>query len=101
MEITGLTPSAEYVYRVGDGGSFMSEEKSFTAPKSASDKNFKVIFYSDPQSESVENYMSFKDSIDQALKICPNPDLMISAEMCIRDRSITCGASVCRTTRTS
>ena len=23
--------------------------------------------------------MSFKDSIDQALKICPNPDLMISA----------------------
>ena len=48
----------------------MSEEKSFTAPKSASDKNFKVIFYSDPQSESVENYMSFKDSIDQALKIC-------------------------------
>ena len=57
----------------------MSEEKSFTAPKSASDKSFKVIFYSDPQSESVENYMSFKDSIDQALKICPNPDLMISA----------------------
>ena len=33
MEITGLTPSAEYVYRVGDGGSFMSEEKSFTAPE--------------------------------------------------------------------
>lgn len=79
VEITGLTPSAEYVYRVGDGGSFMSEEKSFTAPKSAADKSFKVIFYSDPQSESVENYMSFKDSIDQALKICPNPDLMISA----------------------
>ena len=79
VEITGLTPSAEYVYRVGDGGSFMSEEKSFTAPKSAADKSFKVIFYSDPQSESVENYMSFKDSIDQALKICPKPDLMISA----------------------
>lgn len=47
VEITGLTPSAEYVYRVGDGGEFMSEEKSFTAPKSADDKNFKVIFYSD------------------------------------------------------
>ena len=79
VEITGLTPSAEYVYRVGDGGEFMSDEKSFTAPKSADDKNFKVIFYSDPQSESVENYMSFKYSIDQALKVCPNPDLMISA----------------------
>ena len=26
VEITGLTPSAEYVYRVGDGGEVMSEE---------------------------------------------------------------------------
>ena len=73
MEITGLTPSAEYVYRVGDGGSFMSEEKSFTAPKSAADKSFKVIFYSDPQSESVENYMSFKDSIDPGAQDLPEP----------------------------
>lgn len=79
VEIDGLEPSAQYVYRVGDGGEFMSEEHSFTAPKSAADKSFKVIFYSDPQSESVENYMSFKHSIDEALKVCPNPDLMISA----------------------
>ena len=33
VEITGLTPSAEYVYRVGDGGSFMSEEKSLRRPE--------------------------------------------------------------------
>ncbi len=66
----GLTPSAEYVYRVGDGGSFISEEKSFTAAnpqriRASSDS------YSDPQSESVENYMSFRDCIEQALEDLP------------------------------
>lgn len=79
VEIANLTLSAEYVYRVGDGDAFMSQEYSFRAPKSREDKSFQVIFYSDPQSESVENYMSFQYSIDEALKICPDPDLMISA----------------------
>lgn len=79
VEIADLTPSAEYVYRVGDGGEFMSEEKTFTAPKAEDAESFKVIFYSDPQSESVKNYMSCLSSLEQALKICPDPAMLISA----------------------
>lgn len=79
VAISGLTPDAEYEYRVGDGKTFMSDESSFLAPQSPDAQAFSIIFCADPQSESVENYMSAKETLNQALKICPNPQLLLSA----------------------
>lgn len=73
-----LTPNATYVYRVGDGRDFMSEERSFRAPSSPDADSFSFIFVADSQSVSTEDYMTFKKSLDYATSILPNPAFVMS-----------------------
>ena len=66
-----------YVYRVGDGKSFMSEEHTFKAPTSPDADEFSFIFVSDPQSVSTDDYMSFKKSMDYATTLV-TPEFIMS-----------------------
>lgn len=72
-----LEPDAMYVYRVGDGGQFMSEEHTFKAPTSPDADEFSFIFVSDPQSVSTDDYMSFKKSLDYATTLV-TPEFIMS-----------------------
>ncbi|MEN6461419.1 MAG: S-layer homology domain-containing protein [Syntrophomonas sp.] len=73
-----LIPNAAYVYRVGDGKDFMSEENSFKAPSSPDADSFSFIYAADPQSVSTDDYMSFKKSLDYATSILPHPAFVMS-----------------------
>ena len=72
-----LEPDAMYVYRVGDGKDFMSEEHTFKAPTSPDADEFSFIFVSDPQSVSTDDYMSFKKSMDYATTLV-TPEFIMS-----------------------
>lgn len=73
-----LKPNAIYVYRVGDGKDFMSQENSFKAPPSSDADSFSFIYVADPQSVSTDDYMTFKKSLDYATSILPNPAFIMS-----------------------
>lgn len=75
--LENLTPDATYVYKVGDGKTFMSETYSFKAPKSADADEFSFIFVADPQSVSTDDYMSFKKSMDYATTLV-KPEFIMS-----------------------
>ena len=72
-----LEPDAMYVYRVGDGKDFMSEEHTFKAPTSPDADEFSFIFVSDPRSVSTDDYMSFKKSMDYATTLV-TPEFIMS-----------------------
>ena len=72
-----LEPDAMYVYRVGDGKEFMSEEHTFKAPTAPDADEFSFIFVSDPQSVSTDDYMSFKKSMDYATTLV-TPEFIMS-----------------------
>ena len=72
-----LESDAMYVYRVGDGKDFMSEEHTFKAPTSPDADEFSFIFVSDPRSVSTDDYMSFKKSMDYATTLV-TPEFIMS-----------------------
>lgn len=74
-EVSGLPYDTVVTYRVGDGADFFSEPASFkTAPKP--EDGFSFLIMADPQSVTVEDYQSFKNSVDYALTVS-EPDFLL------------------------
>ena len=74
VTIDNLEPGADYVYRVGDGRSFMSWQYEFTAPPDPKKVDgFSFLFMSDPQSVSLADYASLKFTYDYALTQVDKP----------------------------
>ena len=78
VTIDGLEPGASYVYRVGDGKSFMSWQYEFVAPPDPKKVDgFSFFFMSDPQSVSKKDYESLKFCYDFALSQVDAPAFTI------------------------
>ncbi len=77
--VTGLQPSTEYVYRLGDGTSF-SDVCSFATHDASS---YSAIFVGDPQigsSGSITNDTAgWQNTLNQALSSFPNTSFILSA----------------------
>lgn len=75
-----LEPSTHYVYRVGDGGRFMSEPHEFVSPPDVrATQEFSFIFMADPQSVSRKDYETLAFVYDYALTQVPNPAFLMIA----------------------
>ncbi|GAA1886788.1 hypothetical protein GCM10009687_64100 [Asanoa iriomotensis] len=77
VEVDGLAPGTEYVYRVGDGGSLVSEVASFTTRAERVDE-FSFHWYTDPQMNDYEGYArTMVPAMDRAFSEVPDPAFML------------------------
>ncbi|GIH01536.1 hypothetical protein Pma05_81080 [Plantactinospora mayteni] len=77
VEVDGLAPGTEYVYRVGDGGSLVSEVASFTT-RAAAVEEFSFHWYTDPQMNDYEGYVeTMVPAMDRAFGEVPDPAFML------------------------
>lgn len=78
VTVTGLVPSTEYIYRVGDGTSF-STPNTFETQNSSS---YNAILVGDPQigsTDLVTDTAGWLDTLDKALGSFPNSSFILSA----------------------
>ncbi|BCJ68349.1 hypothetical protein GCM10009779_49350 [Polymorphospora rubra] len=77
VEVEGLAPGTEYVYRVGDGGSLVSEVASFTT-RETNVEEFSFHWYTDPQMNDYEGYVeTLVPAMDRAFAEVPDPAFML------------------------
>lgn len=76
-EVTGLTPGTEYVYRVGDGKTNVSEQGSFVT----SDENgsTKFLFIGDSQADSKAGFDLWGKTLDAAFTYMPDAEMLVHA----------------------
>lgn len=80
VTINNLEPNTTYVYRVGDGKSFISKQYEFKSPPaSGASEEFTFIFTSDPQSVSEKDYETLKFVYDYAITQNPNAAFTLMA----------------------
>ncbi|WP_241825053.1 purple acid phosphatase family protein [Micromonospora sp. CB01531] len=77
VEVDGLAPGTEYVYRVGDGGSLVSAVASFKT-RAAKVAEFSFHWYTDPQMDDYEGYVkTMVPAMDRAFGEVPDPAFML------------------------
>ncbi|GAA4171781.1 hypothetical protein GCM10022251_67650 [Phytohabitans flavus] len=77
VEVDGLAPATEYVYRVGDGGSLVSQVGSFTT-REAKVEDFSFHWYTDPQMNDYEGYVeTMVPAMERAFGEVPDPAFML------------------------
>ncbi|MEU6646878.1 metallophosphoesterase family protein [Saccharomonospora sp. NPDC046836] len=77
VEIEGLLPSTEYVYRVGDGDAHMSDVHGFTT-RDAEVGEFAFHWYTDAQMNDYEGYAdTLIPAMDRAFREAPDPAFML------------------------
>ncbi|MEV6813734.1 fibronectin type III domain-containing protein, partial [Micromonospora sp. NPDC051296] len=73
VEVERLAPGTEYVYRVGDGGSLVSEVASFTT-REATVEEFAFHWYTDTQMNDYKGYVeTMVPAMDRAFSEVPDP----------------------------
>ena len=76
VSLKNLKPGTEYIYRVGNGTALLSTEGTFkTAP--ANPEPFTFIQVTDTQGLNVQDYMLWKNTLDQALKQVPDARFLL------------------------
>ncbi|PZG18709.1 hypothetical protein C1I95_13115 [Micromonospora craterilacus] len=77
VEVEGLAPATEYVYRVGDGRSLVSKVASFTT-RAAKVEEFAFHWYTDPQMNDYAGYAkTMVPAMDRAFTEVPDPAFML------------------------
>ncbi|MFU8874478.1 metallophosphoesterase [Micromonospora sp. SL4-19] len=77
VEVGGLSPGTEYVYRVGDGGSLVSKVASFTT-RGAEVEEFSFHWYTGPQMDDYDGYVeTMVPAMDRAFGEVPDPAFML------------------------
>ena len=77
VEVEGLAPGTEYVYRVGDGASLVSGIASFTT-RAAKVEEFSFHWYTDTQMNDYKGYAAtMVPAMDRAFAEVPDPAFML------------------------
>ncbi|WP_340004239.1 phosphodiester glycosidase family protein [Paenibacillus sp. FSL K6-0276] len=77
-EAPGLTPGTEYVYRVGDGESNVSEQGTFVT-SGAESSSTKFLFIGDSQADSKAGFDLWKNTIQAAFAYMPDAEMLVHA----------------------
>lgn len=78
VELSGLTPGKEYVYRIGDSDfGWWSEPQTINAADG--DGTFSFIHLSDMQAQNEKQYRPFAGVLDAAFATCPNAEFIVSS----------------------
>lgn len=77
-EATALTPGTEYVYRVGDGESNVSEQGAFVT-SGGEDTSTKFLFIGDSQADSKAGFGLWGDTIEAAYAYMPDAEMLVHA----------------------
>ncbi|WP_438351588.1 phosphodiester glycosidase family protein [Paenibacillus sp. FA6] len=78
VEAVGLTSGTEYVYRVGDGKTNVSEQGSFVTSGDQNDST-KFLFIGDSQADSKAGFSLWGNTIQAAFDYMPDAEMLVHA----------------------
>lgn len=79
IELRNLTPGTKYCYRVGDAEKGWWSDAGVLETASGGDGAFTFFYVTDPQSQREDQYATFGNVIDTAVKTCPDGKFIVSA----------------------
>ncbi|MEK0317911.1 S-layer homology domain-containing protein [Cohnella sp. 56] len=77
VKATGLKPGTTYRYRLGDGAADRWSEMRTFRTEDADLQSFHFIYATDPQGTTAPEYVTWKHTLDEAMKTVPDPRFLI------------------------